>query len=286
VQSDGGFIGEAPNRFCRQTRKKKQRLQIGKQRPRNTTRLPIHMIAQNHCVAAKETAPPPGLQAKLQLFLSNSPSSGQPHRNNERGDWKHAANHRHSDRFRLARSQPPKCDRVRLAVHGCGLKYCIANTSTGMAWIGNQPVHTLAAVTSLNESDLNAMMAACFQSPRSLSGVVGPDDVSGKKQLKFCLQSWCWAFLRCDAVVLANHMDSNLVDISAGRCFPICNVAFLRVWRPKTIWRFADEPAVMPVRQGVPSSIIASTNCQSGMPFAILSIFVFLLGTSVNQDRA
>src|SRR5437762_5047282 len=122
----------------------------------------------------------------------------------------------------------------------------IANTAP-VAWgaIGT-PVHTLAAVTALNESDLNAMIGRILP----ITAVVVPfwlvrSMVSWKETLQvfpailvvggsFAATQWFWS----------NHMDSNLVDISAGVVSLVVTMIFLRVWQPKKIWRFPDEAAV------------------------------------------
>jgi lactate permease len=167
----------------------------------------------------------------------------------------------------------------------------IANTSP-VAWgaIGT-PVHTLAAVTSLNESDLNAMIGRILP----ITALIVPlwlvrTMVNWKETLEvlpavlvvggsFAAIQWFWA----------NHMDSNLVDIAAGVVSLLVTLLFVRVWQPKNIWRFADEA----VRD--PSSVRDSTAHYSGrqiarawMPFAILSIFVLCWGlpsikTALNQ---
>jgi lactate permease len=167
----------------------------------------------------------------------------------------------------------------------------IANTSP-VAWgaIGT-PVHTLAAVTSLNESDLNAMIGRILP----ITALIIPvwlvrTMVSWKETMEvlpailavggsFAATQWFWA----------NHMDSNLVDISAGIVSLVVTLLFLRVWRPKNIWRFADEPAVD--ASSVRSSIkhySARQIARAWMPFAILSIFVLCWGlpsikTALNQ---
>src|SRR5499427_7051552 len=117
----------------------------------------------------------------------------------------------------------------------------IANTSP-VAWgaIGT-PVHTLAAVTSLSESDLNAMIGrilpiTAFVVPVWLVRTM----VSWKETMEvlpailvvggsFAATQWFWA----------NHMDSNLVDIAAGAISLVVTLLFLRLWQPKNIWRFA-----------------------------------------------
>src|SRR6201982_2521150 len=125
----------------------------------------------------------------------------------------------------------------------------IANTAP-VAWgaIGT-PVHTLAAVTALPESDLNAMIGRILP----FTAVIVPfwlvRTMVGWKEtfevfpaiavvgLSFGLTQLFWA----------NHIDSNLVDIMAGVVAIIATVAFLRVWAPATIWRFSyDRPKTSP----------------------------------------
>jgi lactate permease len=157
----------------------------------------------------------------------------------------------------------------------------IANTSP-VAWgaIGT-PVHTLAAVTSLNESDLNAMIGRILP----ITALIVPlwlvrTMVSWKETLEvlpailvvggsFAATQWFWA----------NHMDSNLVDISAGIVSLLVTLLFLRIWQPKKIWRFAGEPVVD--ASSARSSIQHYSTRQiarAWMPFAILSIFVLCWG--------
>jgi len=95
----------------------------------------------------------------------------------------------------------------------------------------------------------------------------------------FAATQWFWA----------NHVDSNLVDISAGVTSLVVTLFFLRVWRPRKIWRFADEAVVdaSSARRSIqhyPARQIA----RAWMPFAILSIFVLCWGlpsikTALNQ---
>jgi lactate permease len=183
----------------------------------------------------------------------------------------------------------------------------IANTSP-VAWgaIGT-PVHTLAAVTSLNESDLNAMIGRILP----VTALIVPiwlvrTMVSWKETLEvlpailvvggsFAATQWFWA----------NHIDSNLVDISAGVVSLLVTLIFLRVWKPKNIWRFADERGIgfqpMKYQSGPDHRPKADATARDSterysarqiarawMPFAILSIFVLCWGlpsikTALNQ---
>jgi lactate permease len=159
----------------------------------------------------------------------------------------------------------------------------IANTAP-VAWgsIGT-PVHVLAAVTALPESDLNAMIGRILP----LTAVIVPlwlvrTMVTWSETLEvlpailvvgvsFAGMQWFWA----------NHMDSNLVDIAAGIVSMIATLLFLRVWRPKSIWRFEnerDEGAPYPASSQAAPAGSAARVAKAWMPFAILSLFVLLWG--------
>src|SRR5467141_2969714 len=127
----------------------------------------------------------------------------------------------------------------------------IANTAP-VAWgaIGT-PVHTLAAVSGLPESDLNATIGRILP----FTAIIVPfwlvrAMVSWKETfevfpailvvgLSFALTQFFWS----------NHVDGNLVDIMGGAVSIVATVAFLRFWKPRKIWRLdydATEPPPPP----------------------------------------
>jgi lactate permease len=154
----------------------------------------------------------------------------------------------------------------------------IANTAP-VAWgaIGT-PVHTLAAVSGVSEPDVNAMigrilpftaMIVPFWLVRTMVGWAETFEVLpaiGVVGISFGITQYFWS----------NHMDSNLVDIAAGVTALIVTLLFLRVWRPKTIWRFKEERGAPPPPAGL--SHTGMQIAKAWMPFAILSIFVLLWG--------
>jgi lactate permease len=184
----------------------------------------------------------------------------------------------------------------------------IANTAP-VAWgaIGT-PVHTLAVVTALPESDLNAMIGRILP----FTAVIVPF------WLVRAMVSWSETFEVLPAILVvglsfagmqffwSNYMDSNLVDIAAGVTSMIVTLLFLRVWKPKRIWRFADERDVVPAVKGIGpaaparpiivdqmddewdvrelqkaepvQSYTGAQIAKAWLPFAILSIFVLLWG--------
>ncbi len=112
----------------------------------------------------------------------------------------------------------------------------IANTAP-VAWgaIGT-PVHTLAAVTALPESDLNAMIGRILP----FTAIIVPF------WLVRAMVNWKETFEVAPAILVvgfsfaltqffwSNHVDSNLVDIAGGVVSMIATVVFLRFWKPSS----------------------------------------------------
>ena len=159
----------------------------------------------------------------------------------------------------------------------------IANTAP-VAWgaIGT-PVHALASVTALPESDLSAMIGRILP----ITAVIVPF------WLVRAMVSWAemWEVFPAILVVgisfagtqyfWANYMDSNLVDIAAGVVSLVATMLFLRFWKPKRIWRFEgerEEDAAKAVRSEVAKHYTAGQIAKAWLPFAILSLFVLAWG--------
>ena len=177
----------------------------------------------------------------------------------------------------------------------------IANTAP-VAWgaIGT-PVHTLAAVSGLPESDLNAMIGRILP----FTAVIVPF------WLVRTMVGWGETFEVLPAILVvgisfgltqffwSNFVDSNLVDIMGGVVSIVATVAFLHLWKPKRIWRFDYDQAEAMVTppsaeisdqfgaQWAPNdfdglakvrSYSARQVLKAWMPFAILSLFVLLWG--------
>ena len=159
----------------------------------------------------------------------------------------------------------------------------IANTAP-VAWgaIGT-PVHALASVTGLPESDLSAMIGRILP----ITAVIVPF------WLVRAMVSWSDTFEVLPAILVvggsfaatqwfwANHMDSNLVDIAAGVVSLVATMLFLRVWQPKRIWRFEDErqeDAAKVARNEVAKHYTGGQTAKAWLPFAILSVMVLAWG--------
>src|SRR5271169_6299884 len=178
----------------------------------------------------------------------------------------------------------------------------IANTAP-VAWgaIGT-PIHALAAVSGLPESDLSAMIGRILP----ITAVIVPF------WLVRAMVSWSETWEVAPAILVvgvsfagtqwfwSNHMDSNLVDIAAGVVSLLATMLFLRFWKPKHIWRFPEEreadatKGAAAVQTSVTDTMgdewkirqrsLAGTRYTAGqiakawLPFAILSLFVLAWG--------
>ncbi len=177
----------------------------------------------------------------------------------------------------------------------------IANTAP-VAWgaIGT-PVHTLAAVTALPESDLNAMIGRILP----FTAILVPF------WLVRTMVSWRETFEVLPAILVvgtsfaltqffwSNYVDSNLVDIMGGVVSVVAVLVFLRFWKPKKIWRFdydekasALPPPTLDITDDIGGewsaetfdgfvklrSYSAAQVLKAWMPFAVLSLFVLLWG--------
>jgi len=156
----------------------------------------------------------------------------------------------------------------------------IANTSP-VAWgaIGT-PVHTLAAVSGLPESDLSAMIGRILP----ITGMIVPF------WLVRAMVGWAETFEVLPAILVvgasfsvtqylwSNHVDSNLVDIAGGVISLVATVVFLRFWRPKRVWRFEGERAAAPAGATPARKYTAGQILKAWMPFAILSLTVLVWG--------
>jgi lactate permease len=184
----------------------------------------------------------------------------------------------------------------------------IANTAP-VAWgaIG-VPVHTLAVVTALPEDDLSAMIGRILP----ITALIVPF------WLVRSMVGWSETFEVLPAILVvglsfagvqffwSNYVGSSLVDIVAGIASMVATLLFLRVWRPKRIWRFAEErkldPSATPanptlidqmddewdlrqLQQGTAASEHTPARiAKAWLPFAILSFFVLLWGLPLTKN--
>lgn len=161
-------------------------------------------------------------------------------------------------------------------LHAAGLAL-IANTAPVAFGALGTPIITLARVTGLDEMKLSQM--AGRQLP--FFSLIVP------VWLVWVMAGWrgvrgIWpALLVCGgsfAVVqflVANFHGPSLVDVVGGLVSLIATALFLRVWKPKSVWRFPDEP---PGESSQARSYSGREIASAWMPWVLLTIFVFAWG--------
>ena len=160
----------------------------------------------------------------------------------------------------------------------------IANTAPVAFGAIGIPIHTLAAVSGLPDADLSKAIGRILP----LTAVLIP------LWLVRTMVSWNETVEVLPAIAVvgvsfagmqyfwSNHVDSNLVDIAAGIFSMVATLIFLRVWRPKRIWRFPEERGGDgEAQEDAGRSLRKYTGAQiarAWMPFAILSLLVLCWG--------
>ena len=152
----------------------------------------------------------------------------------------------------------------------------IANTAPVAFGALGTPVHTLALVSGLNESDLSAMNARILPLVSPIVAFWLVRAMVPWKQTFQVLPGILVTGLSFGAVQFywGNYQDSNLVDIMAGIAALLATVVFLRFWQPKEIWRFPEERGTAVVGHNYTRKQVL----KAWMPFAILTLFVLLWG--------
>ncbi|HET6883818.1 MAG TPA: lactate permease LctP family transporter, partial [Pirellulales bacterium] len=154
----------------------------------------------------------------------------------------------------------------------------IANTSPVAFGALGTPILTLAQVAGVDEMQLSQM--AGRQLP--LFSLIVP------AWLVATMAGWrgvvgCWpAILVCGGsfaglqFLAANFHGPTLVDVIGGLGSLICLTLFLKVWRPREIWRFPDERTAVAIPDEHP--LRAGQVAYAWTPWVLLSLMVFLWG--------
>jgi lactate permease len=183
--------------------------------------------------------------------------------------------------------------------------------AAGLALIGNTapvafgalgtPVITLATVTGLDVNLLSSMVGR--QLP--FFSVIVPFwlvwAMAGWKGMKevwpACLVAG--VSFAIPQYYVSNHWGPALVDIVASIVSIVAMYGLLRVWQPKSVWRFADEaPHVSASEAALPKSVGAAATAHppgvqrhsfgeafmAWLPWLVLSVLVFIWGQKWMKD--
>lgn len=151
----------------------------------------------------------------------------------------------------------------------------IANTAP-VAWGGaGNPIRTLVAVTGLPEADLSAMVGRILP----WTAMILPFWlVRAQVKTRETLEVWpgllaCGVSFGAIQFFWSNFIDSALVDIMGGIGTIVLLALFLRVWRPKRIWRYpGEQPAARLAKRPFRQVFHAWS------PFLLLTLSVLIWG--------
>src|SRR5262249_33304606 len=152
----------------------------------------------------------------------------------------------------------------------------LANTSPVAFGALGTPILTLAKVTGLSEFQLSAM--AGRQLP-FFSLLVPAYLVWVMAGWRAMLAIWpallvCGGSFAIVQFVMANYDGPALVDVVGGLVSLLCLALFLKVWRPREIWRFPDE---QPSKSEAPVYTTRQI-VTAWVPWLLLTAFVFVWG--------
>jgi lactate permease len=154
----------------------------------------------------------------------------------------------------------------------------LANTAPVAFGALGTPIITLAKVTGLDEMKLSAMagrqlpffsllvpawLVWAMAGWRGLVGVWPAVLVSG-------------GTFAAVQFAVSNFHGPSLVDVVAGVVSLVSLALLMRVWRPASVWRYADEAAPAAAQDGPP--LTRASVVSAWVPWALLTAFVFVWG--------
>src|SRR5579863_4661735 len=163
---------------------------------------------------------------------------------------------------------------------GAAVLCLIANTApVAFGGVGN-PIRALVAVTGLHDADLSAMVGRILPWTALILPFWLIRSMTGWRQT---FSVWP-AALVCGGVFASiqfywsNFQDSALVDIIGGMVTLVSLALFFKVWKPKEVWHYPEEPPPAKLRRHKTAAILHAWS-----PFLLLALFVILFGVPAVQ---
>lgn len=154
---------------------------------------------------------------------------------------------------------------------------CLMANTSPVAWgaVG-VPVVTLAGVTGLPLNDLSAMCARILMITAIFIPFWMIRLMVGWKETFEVLPAAlvCGVSFGAAVFVWGNYVDPYLINVVSGSFCLIVTVIFLKIWKPKTIWRLEED------KGGEASKVhyTAGQVFRGWLPFLILGVFVMAWG--------
>jgi lactate permease len=151
----------------------------------------------------------------------------------------------------------------------------IANTSpVAYGGVGN-PIRALVAVTGLPDADLSAMVGRILPWTALILPfwLIRTMTTWGQTFSVWPAAVMCGGVFAAIQFYWSNYRDSALVDIIGGMATLIAMALFFKVWQPKKLWYYPNDPP-----------LVAGARLRTGQvlhawsPFLLLALFVVLWG--------
>lgn len=153
---------------------------------------------------------------------------------------------------------------------------CLLANTAPVAWGGmGNPIRTLVAVTGLPEPDVSAMVGRILP---FLSAVLPFWLVRTQCSWAETFEVWpglaaCGLAFASIQFVWSNYIDASLVDIMGGMGTLVITTVFLKVWKPKRVWRYPDDPPPQAAKSYTTWQIVHAWS-----PFLLIAALVVLWG--------
>jgi lactate permease len=160
---------------------------------------------------------------------------------------------------------------------------CLLANTAPVAWGGmGNPIRTLVAVTGLPEADVSAMVGRILP---WISAILPFWLVRTQCNWRDTFQVWpglafCGLTFAGVQFFWSNYIDASLVDIMGGLGTIVLTTLFLRVWRPRSVWRYPDDPPPVAAKKYTASQIIHAWS-----PFLLIAVLVVIWGLPAVKAR-
>ena len=153
---------------------------------------------------------------------------------------------------------------------------CLLANTAPVAWGGmGNPIRTLVAVTGLPEADVSAMVGRILPWVSAIlpfwlvrTQCSWRDTFAVWPGLAFCGLSFASV-----QFFWSNYVDAALVDIMGGLGTIVLTTIFLKIWKPKHIWRYPDDPTPTASKRYTPMQVL-----HAWAPFLLIALLVVIWG--------